>query len=84
MNMDTVEVIKSRRSIKYYNSQHKMSDDEINHLLSLAVLSPTAYNIQNWRFVVVSDPELRKKYVLPPGIKHKLQMLHCWLCFVWI
>jgi len=59
--MDTVEAIKSRRSIKYYDSQHKMSDDEINHLLSLAVLSPTAYNIQNWRFVVVSDPELRKK-----------------------
>jgi nitroreductase len=38
-----------------------MSDEEINELLSLALLSPTAFNIQNWRFVVVSNPELRKK-----------------------
>jgi len=27
----------------------------------LAVLSPTAFNIQNWRFVVVADPALRKQ-----------------------
>jgi len=59
--MDTIEAIKLRRSVKHYDPQHKLSDDEINRLLSLAVLSPTAYNIQNWRFVVVSDPELRKK-----------------------
>jgi len=29
--------------------------------LSLAILSPTAFNIQNWRFVVVTDPGLRKQ-----------------------
>jgi nitroreductase len=38
-----------------------MTDEEVNKLLSLAVLSPTAFNIQNWRFVVVTDPELRKQ-----------------------
>jgi nitroreductase len=38
-----------------------MSQEEINEILSLAVLSPTAFNIQNWRYVVVSDPELRAK-----------------------
>jgi nitroreductase len=30
-------------------------------LLSLAILSPTAFNIQNWRLVVVRDPALRQK-----------------------
>ncbi len=29
-------------------------------LLSHTVLSPTSFNIQNWRFVVVRDPEIRK------------------------
>jgi nitroreductase len=38
-----------------------MSPGEVNELLSLAVLSPTAFNIQNWRFVVVDDAELRKQ-----------------------
>lgn len=59
--MSVSEVIKTRRAVKHYDPDHVMSDEEINELFSLAVLSPTAFNIQNWRFVVVSDPELRKK-----------------------
>jgi len=59
--MDTVEAIKSRRSVKHYDPQYEISDEEINQLLSLAVFSPTAFNIQNWRFVVVRDLDLRKQ-----------------------
>ena len=59
--MKTEEAIKTRRSVKHYDPTHQMTDDEINKLLSLAILSPTAFNIQNWRFVIVSDPELRKQ-----------------------
>jgi len=36
-----------------------MADEEIAKLMSLAMLSPTAFNIQNWRFVLVTDPALR-------------------------
>lgn len=36
-----------------------MTQTEIDSLLSLAMLSPTAFNIQHWRFVVVTDPVLR-------------------------
>jgi len=59
--MGTVETIQARRSVKSYDATHHMTDDEIRKLLSLAILSPTAFNIQNWRFVVVSDRELRKQ-----------------------
>jgi nitroreductase len=59
--MDTLEAIRARRSVKYYDSQHEISDEKITQLLSLAVLSPTAFNIQNWRFVVVRDPDLRRQ-----------------------
>ena len=59
--MNTEEAIKTRRSVKHYDPAHRMSDEEINKLLSLAILSPTAFNIQNWRYVVVSDGELRKR-----------------------
>ncbi len=58
MNVSTA--IESRRSIKAYDSGHRMSDAEIERLLSLAILSPTAFNIQNWRFVLVQDPALRR------------------------
>jgi len=59
--MDTFKAIESRRSVKHYDTDHKLSEDEINRLMSAAILSPTSFNMQNWRFVVVTDPELRKE-----------------------
>jgi nitroreductase len=38
-----------------------MTEVEIEKLMSLALLAPTAFNIQNWRFVLVRDPALRKQ-----------------------
>ena len=57
--MDTISAIETRRAVKHYDASHEMSDEEVQKLLSLAVLSPTAFNIQNWRFVVVRDKALR-------------------------
>ena len=57
--MDTITAIKERRSVKHYDNAHEMSEAEINALLELALLSPTSFNMQNWRFVVVTDPEKR-------------------------
>ncbi len=59
--MKVNEVIKARRAVKHYDSAHTMSEEEVKELFGLAILSPTAFNIQNWRFVLVSDPELRKQ-----------------------
>jgi len=59
--MKTADVIRARRAIKHFDADHDMTEAEVNELLSLAVLSPTAFNIQNWRFVVVTDPALRKQ-----------------------
>ncbi len=59
--MTVFDAIQARRSIKAYDPQHRMSDAEINRLLGLAMLSPTAFNIQNWRFVAVRNQELRKQ-----------------------
>ena len=38
-----------------------MTELEITKLLELAVLSPTSYNIQNWRFVTVTVQSLKDK-----------------------
>ncbi|HEC26608.1 MAG TPA: nitroreductase family protein [Gammaproteobacteria bacterium] len=59
--MDTKDAIKSRRAIKEFDTEHVITDDEENELLSLAMLSPTAFNIQHWRFVVVKDNVLREQ-----------------------
>lgn len=59
--METLEAIAQRRAVKEFDPHHRMSEAEVEQLLSLAMLSPTAFNIQNWRFVVVRDPELRQQ-----------------------
>lgn len=59
--MDTQLAIESRRSVKQFDPNHRISEQEIESLLSLAMLSPTAFNIQHWRFVLVRDPALRRQ-----------------------
>jgi nitroreductase len=59
--MDTLEAIKTRRSVKSYDPSYRMPDGDFKKLMSLAILSPTSYNIQHWRFVNIADAELRRK-----------------------
>lgn len=59
--MDTFQAIRERRAVKQYDPQHRMDEDEIASLLDLAIQAPTSFNMQNWRFVLVRDPKLRKQ-----------------------
>jgi nitroreductase len=59
--MNTFDAIAARRAIKHYDSTHRMTDAEIRQLLEAAMLAPSAFNIQNARFVTVLDPEIRKQ-----------------------
>lgn len=59
--MDLFTAVTERRSVKHYDPEHSMSEAEIEKLLSHAILSPTSFNIQHWRFVVVTDPDIRQQ-----------------------
>jgi len=59
--MNVTTAIETRRSIKAYDPAHKLSEAEVSKLMSLAMLSPTAFNIQHWRFVLVEDKALREQ-----------------------
>jgi nitroreductase len=59
--MNTLDAIAARRAIKHYDPSHRMTEEEIKTLLTAALQSPTAFNIQHWRFVTVIDPEVRKQ-----------------------
>ena len=59
--MDTFEAIYQRRSIKHFDPDHEMPDADVKQLLEAALQSPTSFNIQNWRFIVVRDKERKQK-----------------------
>ena len=60
-SLSVAEAIQTRRAVKAFDPDHKMTEQETERLLSLAVLAPTAFNIQNWRFLLLRDPALRKR-----------------------
>jgi len=59
MNVSTA--IQTRRAEKIFDPTVVISDEEVSRLLQTALLSPTAFNLQNWRIVRVKDTALRQK-----------------------
>ena len=59
--MDTFEAIAARRSVKKFDPKHEMTADEVTQLMEAVILTPTSYNIQNWRFVLVTDQEVKQQ-----------------------
>jgi nitroreductase len=58
--MNVIDVIRQRRSIRAYADQ-TVEPEKLERLLEAARLAPSASNRQEWRFVVVTDTETRKK-----------------------
>jgi nitroreductase len=61
INVDTFDAIYGRRAVKHFDPDYKISDADEKKLLEAALQSPTSFNIQHWRFVLVRDPQLRKE-----------------------
>jgi len=59
--MDIKQAIVERRAVKHYDPNHKMTEQEIRELMEHAILSPTSFNIQHWRFIQVEDEAKRKQ-----------------------
>ncbi|MDT8310335.1 MAG: nitroreductase family protein [Methylophaga sp.] len=59
--MDVKEAIRTRRSIKHYDPSHEMTETEVQELIEYAILSPTAFNIQHWRFIRIQDKAKRQQ-----------------------
>jgi len=58
--MKVLDAIKTRRSVRKYKPK-PVPDGDLKKILEAAQLAPSAGNRQPWRFVVVRDPETKKK-----------------------
>jgi len=57
--MNVIDAIKTRKSVRRYLDK-PVEDNKLNTVLEAGRLAPSASNRQEWRFVVVRDPETRK------------------------
>ena len=59
--MEFSKVVGSRRSVRHFDSNLTVSDEDVRALLLAAVAAPTAGNIQPWRFTVIKSLEARER-----------------------
>jgi nitroreductase len=57
--MDLYEAIKTRKSVRRFQNL-PVEESTVNKILGAARLAPSANNSQEWRFVIVRNPETRK------------------------
>ncbi|WP_035395526.1 nitroreductase family protein [Exiguobacterium sp. OS-77] len=54
---DFMEIVKGRRSIRNYDTDVKISKEEMTQILEEATLAPSSVNMQPWRFLVIDSEE---------------------------
>ncbi len=60
--MDVLQALATRRSVRHY-SEKPVEEEKLELVLEAARLSPSASNQQNWKFIVVRDPQTRQDVV---------------------
>ena len=58
--METIQVLKERRSINFFDPSKSITDEKMNELILIANLTPSSFNLQPWEVIVVKDMERKK------------------------
>lgn len=61
LNNDFVDIVKGRRSVRHYDEDFKISQEELSEIIAEASFAPSSANMQSWRVVVVDTPEGKEK-----------------------
>lgn len=59
--MNVLDAIRTRRSIKHYDADHSLTEQELQTLLSAVALAPTSFNMQNRHVVAVLDQAVKSR-----------------------
>ncbi|MFB5663965.1 nitroreductase family protein [Alteribacillus sp. HJP-4] len=62
--MTAIELMKERHSIRKYDKQHAMPEEDLNELIEAATAAPSSWNLQHWKFLVINSDE-KKQELLP-------------------
>ena len=58
--MEYYDVIRKRKSVRKYKND-PIPDDVLNRILDAGRIAPSAKNIQPWHFIVIREPDMKKK-----------------------
>ena len=61
MTNSTIALIEQRISANQFDASHTLPDAQIEELTRLATRAPSAYNLQNWRFIAVRTAQAKAR-----------------------
>jgi len=64
MHMDFTAILEKRRAVNFFDPEQDVTDDQIRTMLEQAAKTPSSFNLQPWKVMVVRDPE--RKAALRP------------------
>lgn len=61
VKMTAEQVMEARHSVRKYDSSVEIPRGELDEILRLAASAPSAWNLQHWRFLVITDQAVKEK-----------------------
>lgn len=61
MTASVQSLIEQRLSVNHFDTAKPVSDEQVQELVRLATLSPSAFNFQNWKFIAVRSQEAKER-----------------------
>ena len=58
---DFNEVLNSRKSVKVFDENYKISREEMDEIITKSTQAPSSVNMQPWRIAVVESDEMKEK-----------------------
>ncbi len=59
--MNLINKLNWRYATKIFDTNKKLSDEQVENLIEAFRLSPSSYGLQPWKLIMVSNPETREK-----------------------
>ncbi|MDG6217819.1 MAG: nitroreductase family protein [Candidatus Thermoplasmatota archaeon] len=75
MNEEFLDIIKTRRSVRSYRNE-SVERDTIEQIIQVGSYAPSAKNIQPWRFIVITDPNVIGE--LSSAVKKQIMKMLKW------
>jgi len=70
-----LKMMNFRHACKIFDESKKISDEEMHHILEVARKSPSSFGMEAWKFLVITNDELREK--LKPFCWNQPQITTC-------
>lgn len=60
MSQSIHQLLETRKSTSFFDPHKSLADGQLEELVRLACLAPSAYHLQNWRFIAVRTPAAKR------------------------